>query len=454
MRKDKFKMTDREILTINPIELLSENLNKEVRVAGWVDTIRDQKRMKFVILRDHTGSVQLTIDCQEKEELGQLVSKLTPESALVVKGKVVENKIVKLGGLEIIPEEIKIESIAHPNLPITTKGPLPALQNRLDWRFLDLRRPENLLVFQIQTTVEHAMREFWYREGFIEIHSPKIMGVPSESGAELFELKDYFGKRAFLAQSPQLYKQYAIASGLNRVFEVGPVFRANPSFTSRHDTEFTSVDIEMAWVDSHLDVMAFEERWLKYVLEQVLEAHAEQLEKLYDTKLVVPKLPFPQITMSEAQKILKEELGHVPPSDTKPGDLDPQGEKLLGEYVQKKYGHEFVFITDWPINVRPFYHMRYQDHPEVTKSFDLLWKGLEITTGAQREHRLEVLMKQAGEKGVNLESEKFYLDIFKFGMPPHGGFGFGLTRMLMQIVGLKNVREATYLYRGPNRLTP
>lgn len=454
MKEQEIRMTDKEILGITPIEALPQHIGSEVRVGGWVDTVRDQKRMKFVLVRDNTGLVQITVDSQEREDLGKLVSELTPESVLIVRGKVLENKIVKLGGLEIKPEEIKVEAISDPNLPIAAKGKLPGLQNRLDWRFLDLRRPENLLIFQIQTTAEHAMREFWYKEGFVEIHSPKIMGVPSESGAELFELKDYFGKKAYLAQSPQLYKQYAIASGFNRVFEIGPVFRANPSFTSRHDTEFTSVDVEMAWINSHLDVMAFEERWLKFIFERVAEVHGDQMKKHYDTSVVIPELPFPKIPMGEAQRILKEEVGHIPPPDTKPGDLDPQGEKLLGEYIKNKYSHEFVFVTDWPVNIRPFYHMRHTDNPKLTKSYDLLLNGLEITTGAQREHRHETLIKQAEEKGVNLDSIRFYLDIFKYGTPPHGGYGFGLTRMLMQMLSLKNVREATFLYRGPNRLAP
>lgn len=454
MKEVEIKMTDREILGITPIEALSQYIGKKVRVSGWVEVIRDQKRMKFVLVRDNTGLVQITIDSQERNDLGNLVSTLTPESAIFVKGKVLENKIVKLGGLEIKPEEIEVGAISDPNLPIPIRGKAPELNSRLDWRFLDLRRPENLLIFQIQTTAEHAMREFWYKEGFTEIHSPKIMGVPSESGAELFELQNYFGKKAYLAQSPQFYKQYAIAAGLNRVFEIGPVFRANPSFTTRHDTEFTSVDVEMGWINSHLDVMEFEERWLKYVFERIIEQHSDQIRKHYDTGLVVPELPFPRITMAEAQKILKEELKHVPPSDTKQGDLDPQGERLLGKYVHDKYGHEFVFVTDWPITVRPFYHMRYPDNPELTRSYDLLWKGLEITTGAQREHRYDILVKQAQEKGINLDPIKFYLDIFKYGTPPHGGYGFGLTRMLMQMLGIKNVREVTFLYRGPNRLTP
>jgi len=443
-----------EILGITPIIELHGKIGEEVKLGGWVDTIRDQKRMGFVVLRDSTGQVQITIDKEKEPDSKELLRQLTPESVIFVQGTVVKNPQVKLGSLEIIPKKIEIETIADPNLPIPTRGKPASLDLRLDWRFLDLRRPENLLIFQVQTTLEQAMREYWIKEGFVEIHSPKIMGVPSESGAELFEIANYFGRQAYLAQSPQLYKQYAIASGFPRVFEIGPVFRANPSFTSRHDTEFTSIDVEIGFINSHYDVMAFEEQWLAYALKKVAQEYNPLLKNFYDAQIVVPSIPFPKITMEEAQKILKEEMKHTPPPDTKPGDLDPKGERLLGEYVKERYGHEFVFVIDWPATVRPFYHMRHPDKPQLTKSFDLLWKGLEITTGAQREHRYDVLVAQAKEKGINLEPLRFYLEMFKYGVPSHGGFGFGLTRTLMQIFGIQNVREVTFLYRGPNRLTP
>ncbi|MCD6225697.1 aspartate--tRNA(Asn) ligase [bacterium] len=450
----KVPYIEKKILKVHPINSLLELVGQQVRIVGWVDALRLQKRMKFILVRDYTGVVQVTIDSKENPELGELTANLTRESAIAVYGTVLKNPKVKIGGIEIIPKKIEIQSSADPNFPIPIKGPPAALNLRLDWRFLDLRRPENLLIFQIQTTMEQAMREYWYENKFIEIHTPKLLGAASESGAELFEVANYFGKRAYLAQSPQLYKQYAIAAGFPRVFEIGPVFRANPSFTSRHDTEFTSVDVEIAWINSHYDVMAFEEKWLRYVFEKVKKIHGKQIKEMYGTDIVVPEIPFPKITMEEAQKILKEEMHHTPPPNTKPGDLDPKGEQLLGLYILKKYGHEFVFVVDWPSSVRPFYHMRDENSQEITKSFDLLFKGMEITTGAQREHRYDILLRQAKEKGINLQPIKFYLEMFKYGVPPHGGFGFGLTRTLMQILGIKNVREVTFLYRGPNRLAP
>jgi aspartyl-tRNA synthetase len=244
----------------------------------------------------------------------------------------------------------------------------------------------------------------------------------------------------------------AIAAGFGKVFEIGPVFRANPSFTSRHDTEFTSVDVELSWIASHEDVIAFEEMWLAHVLGAVKDAHGEAIEATFETELLVPSVPFPRVTLEEAKELLRE-AGH----DSVPGpehDLDPPSERALSALIKQKHGHEFVFVTDYPTSVRPFYHMRYEDRPTVTKSFDLLWKGIELTTGAQREHRYEQLLVQARDKGVDPGPIQYYLDFFRFGAPPHGGFGFGLTRLLMQLLNQENVREVTFLYRGPNRLEP
>ncbi len=295
------------------------------------------------------------------------------------------------------------------------------------------------------------MRDFWYKYEFIEIHSPKLMETASESGAELFKV-EYFDRTAYLAQSPQFYKQMAMAAGFDKVFEIGPVFRANPSFTSRHDTEFTSVDVEMAWISSHEDIMNFEEQWLLYVLSVIKSDLGDKILEFYDVSITIPDIPFPRVTMIEAYRILSD-MGYVIPRAEK-GDLDPEGERILSNYIKKKFNHEFVFVTDYPANIRAFYHMRHEDEPSLTKSFDLLWNGLEVTTGAQREHRIEILISQAQERGLSLASLSHYLDFFRFGCPPHGGYGFGLSRMLMILLGLKNVREATYLYRGPNRLSP
>jgi aspartyl-tRNA synthetase len=432
----------------------SKKIGETVTLRGFVQTVRNQKAVQFMVLRDHTGLIQIVVERSETNNaINERIAGLTRESAVEVSGVIVSNPNVKLGQLELQLQALSVESASDATLPIDLFGKTETdVDKRLDWRFLDLRQPENQLIFRIQTTVEMAMREFWISNGFVEIHTPKIMGSPSEGGAELFSL-EYFGQTASLAQSPQFYKQMAMAAGLDRVFEIGPAFRADPSFTPRHSTEFTSVDMEMSWIESHGDIMVFEEAWLVHVLKTVKEKHGKEIAETFGVEVVVPAIPFPKVTMEEAQQILKSK-GYLPPADTKKGDIDPQGERLLCEYAREKFGHEFIFITDYPIEVRPFYHMRQADQPQLTKSFDLLWKWMEITTGAQREHRYEVLVKQATEKGVSLESIQFYLDFFKYGCPPHGGFGFGLARLLAAMLNQKSIRDVVFLHRGPNRLIP
>jgi aspartyl-tRNA synthetase len=413
-----------------------------------VHTLRDQKRIQFLIVRDESGLAQAALPKQDPpSELNEALSALAPESAITLIGTVVADERVNLGGLELRIEELHVDSPAEPELPI---APDSSLDKRMDWRYLDLRQPDRRLIFEVQTTVEHAMREYWRQQGFIELHSPKLMGSASESGAELFKV-EYFDRTAYLAQSPQFYKQMAMAAGLGQVFEIGPVFRANPSFTSRHDTEFTSVDVEISWIDSHDDVMSFEERWLAHVFAVVAREHGDQIRSTFGTEVLVPELPFPRISLAEAKQLLSDEGLDAPAREL---DLDPASERGLSEIVQRKHGHEFAFITDYPTAVRPFYHMRHEHDQGLTKSFDLLWRGIEITTGAQREHRHEQLIAQAREKGVEVGPISYYLDFFRFGAPPHGGFGFGLTRLMMQLLGQDNVREVTFLYRGPHRLKP
>jgi nondiscriminating aspartyl-tRNA synthetase len=427
---------------------LPGQIDERVTIRGWVQAIRDQKSVQFVIVRDETGLAQVVLPKGEPpSELNERVSALTAESAVTVTGTVAADERVKLGGLELKLEELAVDSVAEPEAPI---APDSALDKRIDWRYLDLRRPDRRLIFEVQTAAEQAMRDYWHKQGFIELHSPKLMGSASESGAELFKV-EYFDRIAYLAQSPQFYKQMAMAAGFGKVFEVGPVFRANPSFTSRHDTEFTSVDVEIAWIDSHDDVMAFEERWLAHVLAAVKETHGEQIEATFETELIVPTVPFPRVTLEHAKELLREH-GHEAPGAGH--DLDPPSERALSAIVKELHGHEFTFVTDYPTTVRPFYHMRHPEDQALTKSFDLLWRGIELTTGAQREHRYEQLLAQAEDKGVDVGPIQYYLDFFRYGAPPHGGFGFGLTRLLMQMLGQENVREVTFLYRGPHRLTP
>ena len=272
------------------------------------------------------------------------------------------------------------------------------------------------------------------------------MGAPSESGAELFSL-DHFGQKAFLAQSPQFYKQMAMSAGFEKIFEINPVFRANPSHTSRHDTEFTMIDMEISFIDSHDDVMKTEEDWIHYFIGRIKDEFGDKIKEVFEQEVVVPIVPFPRIPMEEAQSLVRNK-GYKGPLD----DLDADGEKLIFEIVKEKYNHEFVFITDYPYSARPFYHMKKENG--LTKSFDLIWKGVEVTTGAQREHRHDILKEQAIEKNIKLDLIQDYLSFFKYGCPPHGGFAISPTRFLMLMLGLKNVREVTFLPRDTDRLTP
>ncbi|MFE2916446.1 aspartate--tRNA(Asn) ligase [Kitasatospora indigofera] len=428
---------------------LREHLGRTVSVCGWVNTLRLQRTMQFVLVRDHTGTAQVTHRRPgTADPLEERIEELTVESAVRVTGLVVENPAVRLGGLELVPERVELLNRAGTPLPVDEHT---GLEHRLDWRFLDIRRrPAAQLLFAVQTTVEQALREFAYAEGCTEMHTPKLMGTASESGAEVFEL-GYFGRSAYLAQSPQFYKQMAIAAGIDRVFEIGPVFRAEPSFTSRHATEFTGVDLELAWTEDVEDVMAFEERMLAHTLARVAERHGAAIQERFGVEVTVPAVPFPRVTMARAQEILR--AGGWDPEGAK-ADLDPEGERALAAHVRRETGHEFVFVTHYPAGIRPFYHMRAAAEPGLTLSFDLLWKGLEITTGAQREHRYDVLLDQAAEKGMGTDSLRDYLNCFRYGCPPHGGLGMGLGRVLMVLLGLDSIREATFLFRGPNRLTP
>ena len=414
------------------------------RISGFVENFRNKKSMAFIVVRDITGKMQVTVIKEEHPEFSEMLDKLTPHSVVTFEGEVVASEYVKLGGIEMYPTSMKVESYADA-LPIKDDSDIDV---RMDYRWIDLRREKNHLMLELQTTLTNAMREFLLERNFIEIHTPKLIAAASESGSDVFEVK-YFEGNAYLAQSPQFYKQMAMASGLERIFETGPVFRAEKSYTNKHATEFSGFDLEFSYIESFEDVMKMEEELLAYAIAKVKDAHGEKLKELFGMELEVPALPFPRMKLIDVYNELEARYGYKVPDELK-GDLTTEAERMTKQLCRDMFGHEFLFVTDYAKEERAFYHMR--DEAGVPQGYDLIWRGVEITTGAQREHRYDVLRAQAEEKGL-AEDVKFYLEFFKYGCPPHGGFGLGIDRLTMLFLGL-SIKEVQFLFRGPNRLTP
>ena len=430
---------------------LENYFDKEIEISGFVENIRNIKWVQFLVLRDSTDKVQVTIEKSEEanKEMADLVNNLTVESTIKVTGTLKKNDNVRLRGMEFIPTKIEVTSISDAELPINIHDKEAQLiDQRLDYRWLDLRNEYNFNIFKIQSDLVKYMREYLYNNDFTEIHTPKLIGAASESGSEVFEVK-YFDRKAYLAQSPQFYKQMAMASGYDRVFEVAPVFRAENSNTNRHTTEFTGFDLEFAYIDSYRDVMDLEEELLTYALTKLNEKYGEKVKKLYGKEIVVPKVKFPRIKLSDLYAELEKRYDYKI-DDSEKNDLTTEAERLSYKYAMEEFGSEFIFVTDFPKDKRAFYHMRKNDVPE---GYDLIYRGVEITTGAQREHRYEVLKKQAEEKGLDKDIE-FYLEFFKYGCPPHGGFGLGIDRLTMLVLGIPSIKESMMIFRGPNRLNP
>ncbi len=415
---------------------------REAKIQGFVEKIRDTRAMAFLVVRDVSGRVQATLD-KARPEFAALLCELSAESVVTIEGFVAENKNVRLNGVELLPEAVRMESVAAP-IPLTKES---ALDVRLDYRWLCLRGEREQLLFRAQTLMAATMRNFLISRGFVEIHTPKLINAASESGADVFEV-GYFERKAYLAQSPQFYKQMAMAGGLERVFEVGPVFRAEKSHTNRHTTEFTGFDLEFSYIESFRDVMRIEAELLAHALGEVRERYGEEISRLFGVEVIVPTMPFPEIRLGDLYAELERRYGYSVPEEEK-GDMTTEAEQLAYRFVKEVFGHEFLFITDFAAEKRAFYHMR---EGGVPQGYDLVWRGVEITTGAQREHRYEQLKRQAEERGLG-EDVKFYLEFFKYGCPPHGGFGLGLDRLTMLLLNIP-IKEAMFLFRGPNRLTP
>lgn len=418
-----------------------------VTVKGWVQDIRNLGGISFIALRDRHGVIQLTLPKKKIDpDLFGSITKLSRESVISVTGEVKESNQTELG-VEIIPQSFVLESEAAVPLPLGVIDKVSAeLDTRLNNRFMDVRKPEVRAIFELKSMMIELIEEAVRINGFTQVHTPKIGAAGAEGGAELFKVR-YFEKDAYLAQSPQLYKQILMSTGLDRVFEIGPAFRAEHSNTNRHVTEFISFDGEMSWIENEEQVMAMIEEVIDHVLKGLKEKGAKQLA-LLEKDIVIPARPYPILTYSECLRIVND--GGL---DLKEGDdLGTEGEKIVGDHMAAK-GCDLYFIAEYPEEAKPFYIME-KDGTPYSFSFDLDYRGQEISSGGQREHRYDRLVARMEKKGLNPEDFGFYLDAFRYGMPPHGGWGIGIERLLVKMLDLSNIREAILFPRDPARLAP
>ncbi len=414
-------------------------------VCGWVHEERDLGGLAFFLIRDRTGIIQVTIPKKKvSEAVLDAAKKVSRESVVRIAGTV---KAVEKapGGREIVPDSFEIISLAETPLPLDVSEKVGAeLDTRLDARFLDVRRPRVAAVFQIRSAAMHAAHNFFHKEGFISITTPKIVAAATEGGTELFPIA-YFDKEAFLNQSPQLYKQMMMAGGFEKVCEIGPIFRAEEHNTTKHLNEATSIDIEVSYAD-HNEVMKILEDLIVKIYEYVNRSCSDQLANLECTNFAVPKAPFTRLPYSEAigiaQRLCSEPIKYG-------DDISAAAEHAIGDEMGAHY-----FITDWPTEIRPYYAMPYEDDPSVCKAFDLMHPRMELSSGAERIHQYDLLVQQIKKKGLNPESFEFYLRPFRYGMPPHAGWGLGAERLIMTMLGLSNVREAVLFPRDMHRLVP
>ncbi|MED0991894.1 aspartate--tRNA(Asn) ligase [Bacillus nitratireducens] len=418
-----------------------EQSGKVVLLQGWVKKVRHLGNVSFLLLRDRTGVIQCVL------ENGLAGYKVDVESVVQIVGEIVETSKTELG-VEVLAHEVKVLNGAE-SLPfeINKKKLQVGLDQLLNERVLSLRHERIAAIFKVKSTLVQSFSEFLIENDFTRIFTPKIVSQGAEGGANVFKLP-YFQKEAYLAQSPQFYKQLMVAGGLERVFEVAPVYRAEHHNSSRHLNEYISLDVELGFIHDFYEVMQLETDVLRYMFQQVAKNCEKELQLLQIEVPVITEIP--KITLLEAQEILKNKYRKESPI----GDLDTEGEKLLGKYVKETYNSEFVFITHYPKEARPMYTMPNKENEAVTDSFDLLYKGLEITSGAQRIHNHEMLLASFKEKGLHPEKFQSYVDTFRYGCPPHAGFGIGLERVVYKLLELTNVREASAFPRDCTRLTP
>nr|WP_308691875.1 aspartate--tRNA(Asn) ligase [uncultured Terrisporobacter sp.] len=428
-----------ERVFINELDKLD---NKRVMLRGWVHKITDLSHIVFVKLRDKSGIVQLVCDKDQ-------IKNIRLENAIEVIGTKCENEKAP-GGIEIKVEEIKVVGKTYyEKLPfeVNSYKNKATLETQLDHRTIALRRPEIRAIFKVQSEIESAFITYLKERNFEEIHTAKIIDSSTEGGSEMFTV-NYFDRRSFLAQSPQFYKQMMVGAGFERVFEIGHAYRAELHNTWRHLNEYVSLDVEMGFIKDEYELMDLEEGFINYLYEHLNKTCKKELE-MY--KIELPqKVNIPRITLNKAHEILLEKYNKKSPL----GNIDAEGEVLISKYVKEKYDCDFVFLTKYPVSKRPMYTMMDDEDKNLTKSFDLIFDGLEITTGGQRIHDYEMLKENIIKFNLNPDDFDFYLETFKYGMPPHGGFAIGLERLTMKILKLSNIREAALVPRDMKRLTP
>ena len=425
-------------------DVTSKEYGKTISVAGWIEDIRNIGSIAFIILRDRKGTLQITaLKKQHKDIFDKLVN-ISRESVISVKGLCQQSEKAR-NGYEIIPNKVNILSNAETPLPLGVVDKIESeLETRLDNRFIDLRKQEIQAIFKIRNEIISAVHEYLRKENFIEVHTPNIIASSSEGGTDVFKLK-YFEKEAFLAQSPQLYKQMLMSTGLDRVYEIAWYFRAEEHNTRRHLNESTAIDLEMAFIKDEEDVMKILEK-LVYSMWKKASECTQELDVL-KKKIEVPKLPFMRLKYDEVVDKLNKNKCNIEWG----ADLGSEEEKLLGE-IMKKEGRDFYFITKYPIEVKPFYTMPEKD--KYSRGFDLECKGVEIASGSQRIHEVELLTNRIKACNLNPKDFESYLKAFRYGMPPHGGFGFGIERFLMNLLEIKNIRECILFPRDRTRLKP
>lgn len=423
--------------------------DEKIVLAGWVHEIKDLARTRFIWLRDRQGVAQITIvKANASPEILKVSETLGKEDVIAVEGTLVKERIAKVGS-EITPAKIEVIVKTTAPAPLDISGKIESnLDVRLDWRVIDLRRRENLAIFQIQSKLVQGMVEYLTKNGYLQVFTPCLLGGTSEGGAEVFKT-DYFGKEAFLRQDPQLHRQLCIAAGFDKIYDLGPNWRAELSHTPRHLCEHRGMAVEFGFMNDETDMMRAEEALVVAAMEKVKKDCGRDLESL-NVQIEIPETPFPEMRFPQIYEIL-EQFGKKLASGS---DLDKEGETLLCKYVREKHKTDAFFISRFPFKVKPFYVMRVDDDPQWARSVDFVYRDLEQSSGGQREHRYEKLMQQLEEKKVNPEGMKWFTEPFKFGVPPHGGYCLGIERFTMSLLKKENIRETTLFPRSPERLLP